>query len=230
MDLRAVAMDNVRRYKTAQAMVADGLREAILRGVVKGGEALRQEDIAEQFGVSRGPVREALRQLEGEGLVDLHAHRGAVVAKLHPEEVIELSEIRVALETLALRLAIPEMDDEDLRRAEEILDQADQEPDLASRWGEFNQGFHLALYEPADRPYLVTMIRGIFAKFDRYMRTLDILALDYTGRGQQEHRELLEFCKNGDVRGAEELLERHVRYVDEVIASALAQSQGDRQP
>jgi DNA-binding GntR family transcriptional regulator len=227
MDFSDVAKNSARRYKTAQAMVADGLREAILRGAVEGGRALRQEDIAEQFGVSRGPVREALRQLQGEGLVELHDHRGAVVSALSDKEVKELSEIRIALETLAIRVAIPRMAQDDLRRAEEILNRADDEPDLAARWGEFNWEFHSALYVPADRPRLMGMIEPIHSNFERYLRVY-VLALDYEERGQKEHRQILELCKRGDVDGAADLLGRHVGYVGEMIAEALRESQGAR--
>lgn len=223
MDLEQVAANNARRYKTAQGMVAEGLREAILRGVVRGGQPIRQEEVAEQFGVSRGPVREALRQLQGEGLVELRPHRGAVVSDLSEEEVTELSDIRVALETLAIRLAIPQMSEEDLRRAEEILDRADDAPDLAERWGEFNWEFHSALYAPARRPRLMEMLRSIHSNFERYLRVY-VLALDYEERGQREHRQILRLCRQGDAEGAAKLLASHVGYVGEMIGEALRES------
>ena len=225
MNLKNVAANNTRRYKTAQAMVAEGLREAILRGVVAGGEPIRQEDVAEQFGVSRGPVREALRQLQGEGLVELRDHRGAVVSELSAEEVTELSDIRIALETLAIRLAVPLMTEEDLRRAEEILDRADDAPDLADRWGEFNWEFHSALYAPARRPRQMDMMEAIHSNFERYLRVY-VLALDYEERGQREHWQILRLCRQGDAEGAAELLGSHVGYVGEMIGGALRESRG----
>ena len=227
MNLKNVAANNTRRYKTAQAMVAEGLREAILRGVVAGGEPIRQEDVAEQFGVSRGPVREALRQLQGEGLVELRDHRGAVVSELSAEEVTELSDIRIALETLAIRLAVPLMTEEDLRRAEEILDRADDAPDLADRWGEFNWEFHSALYAPARRPRLMDMMEAMHSNFERYLRVY-VLAFDYEERGQREHRQILRLCRRGDAEGAAKLLGAHVGYVGEMIAGALGRGADPR--
>src|SRR5689334_5025020 len=83
--------------------VASALRDAILRGALPGGAHLRQEELATRMGVSRLPVREALRQLHGEGLVTLAPNRGAEVVALAPDEVHEIYDIRIALETMALR-------------------------------------------------------------------------------------------------------------------------------
>jgi DNA-binding GntR family transcriptional regulator len=209
-------------------MVAAGLREAIMSGVLRGGDPIRQDKVAAQFGVSSIPVREALRKLEGEGLVTFYPHRGAVVSELSREEVRELSEIRVALETLALRLAIPNTTDEDLRRAEEILDWADKQPDLAEKWGEFNWRFHSALYTPADRPRLTEMIEGIHTRFERYLRVY-VLALEYEERGQREHRQILDLCKKRDADGAADLLGRHIGYVGEMIVEALKYSPPEKE-
>ncbi|MDR7541769.1 MAG: GntR family transcriptional regulator, partial [Armatimonadota bacterium] len=93
-------------------MVADVLREAILRGILLAGQQLRQDEIARELGVSHIPVREALRQLEAEGLVRLRPYRGFEVSELSPEEVEELYEIRIPLECQALRLAFPHLTDE----------------------------------------------------------------------------------------------------------------------
>ncbi|NTG32083.1 GntR family transcriptional regulator, partial [Agrobacterium rhizogenes] len=100
--------------KSAPELVRDGLREAILTGAYEEGQQLRQDELAEQFGTSRIPVREALRQLEGEGLVELHANKGAVVKGSSVEDVLEMLDIRIALECRALKLAIPNMAAEDL--------------------------------------------------------------------------------------------------------------------
>ncbi len=127
MDLDELAADAAKQYRTTPTMVADILREAILAGALKGGQPLRQEDLATKFRLSRGPVREALRQLEGEGLITFSPHRGAVVSELSLAEVQEICDIRIALETAALRFAIPHLSEDVLKRAEEILDEADQQ-------------------------------------------------------------------------------------------------------
>jgi DNA-binding GntR family transcriptional regulator len=134
-------------------MVADGLREGILSGVLGGGRPLRQIEIAEEFGVSSVPVREALRQLEGEGLVVFYPRRGAVVSELSRDEVLEICEMREALELLALRKAFPNTTDGDLRRAGEVLDRADAQTDeelLAEAEKTFDLLYE-AYFEPARR-------------------------------------------------------------------------------
>lgn len=218
MDLSEIAANTASRYRTTQSMVTAGLRDAIVSGVVKEGQALRQVDIAEQFGVSKSPVREALRQLEGEGLVTFHAHRGAVVAELSCEEMLEGSEIRIALETLALKKAVPNQTEDDLRRAEDILDLIDREADVTLRWGELNRRFHAVLYTPADRPNLLELIRVQQARFDRYVRVFLTVA-DYAVRGQEEHRQLLAACKRGDADLAVRL---HSEHIDNISKTLLA--------
>src|SRR5919204_6551984 len=130
MSISELDTEAVRRRRTTPGMVADVLRDAIMRGVLKGGQPLRQDELAAQFGLSRIPVREALRQLEGEGLVTVNPHRGAVVSTLSSDELQEVCEIRSALETMALRLAIPHLDEEALARAEAILVETDRETDV----------------------------------------------------------------------------------------------------
>src|SRR4051812_19263611 len=97
--------------------VTQTLRQAILRGSLASGQILRQESIATQLGVSRLPVREAIRQLNSEGLVQVTAHRGAVVVALSADDIREIYDIRVGLETTALRLALPHLSPAILRRA-----------------------------------------------------------------------------------------------------------------
>src|SRR6187402_1183909 len=121
--------------------VREALRRAISAGELAPGIQLRQDELAEKFGTSRIPVREALRQLEAEGFVTFLPNRGAVVSDLSVDEVVELLEIRIALECHALRLAIPVLGEIDLDEARKILQAYDSEPDPA-KWGAFNWKFH----------------------------------------------------------------------------------------
>jgi DNA-binding GntR family transcriptional regulator len=114
-------------------MIAGKLREGILSGVLKGGQPLRQTEIAGRFRVSRIFVREALRQLEDEGLISFYPHPGMVVSELSYEEAREISEIRVALETMTICKVIPLLSEAEPERAEEVLDTIDREDDLLSR-------------------------------------------------------------------------------------------------
>lgn len=190
-------------------MVAGGLRDAILSGVLVGGQPLRQEEIAEAFGVSRSPVREALRQLEGEGMVSFTPHRGAVVSELSYQEISEITEIRVCLETMAMRESLPLLDGEDLERAEEVLHTIDHEKDLVLHWSELNWRFHATLFAPADRPRLLALIKAEHNAFERYIRIH--LALSDYEKPQREHYELLEICRRKDADAAAILLAQHIR-------------------
>ncbi|MDX5893014.1 GntR family transcriptional regulator [Rubrobacter radiotolerans] len=200
-------------------MVVGGLRDAILSGVLVGGQPLRQDEIAEQFGVSRMPVREALRQLEGEGMVSFYPHRGAVVSELSQEEVLEIIEIRVALETMALRKAFPLLGEEELRLAEDVLRSIDEEENLVSRWGELNWRFHATLFSPADRPRLLSIVKAQHTAFERYIRVHLVLS-DYENP-QREHYELLDTCRRKDLDGALQLLSTHIQNTGKTLLSHL---------
>ncbi|KJC47019.1 transcriptional regulator [Bradyrhizobium sp. LTSP849] len=198
--------------------VREALRRAISAGEIAPGFQLRQDELAERFGTSRIPVREALRQLEAEGFVTFLPNRGAVVSDLSIDEVIELLEIRIALECHALRLAIPAMGDIDLDDARDILRSYDEEPD-AERWGAFNWRFHKALYAPCNRPRLLAMIEANYGHVGRFTRALVSRA---TGkdRPQQEHYQLLEFCRGGEVEKAVRLLREHIVQTQKTLRSA----------
>src|SRR3954471_4720361 len=108
----------VRRYSTTPDLIADTLRDEILRGEISPGAALRQEELAERFGVSRLPVRDALMRLEAQGLVHVYPNRGAFVISLSADEVREIYEMRILLEGDILERAVPRMTEEDWRRIE----------------------------------------------------------------------------------------------------------------
>src|SRR6478752_7016094 len=106
----------IRRYATTPDLIAETLRDEILRGAIPPGAALRQEELAERFGVSRLPVRDALMRLETQGLVHVYPNRGAFVISLSAEEVREIYEMRLLLEGDILERAVPRMTEEDWRQ------------------------------------------------------------------------------------------------------------------
>lgn len=220
MGIRELDTSTVRNRRTTPGMVADVLRDAIMHGVLKGGQPLRQDELAAQFGLSRIPVREALRQLEGEGLVTVNPHRGAVVSQLALGELQEICEIRIALETMAIRLAIPRLDDETLGRAEAILVATDHEADVLEHWSKNNWSFHSTLYLPARRPRLLAMIKNLHDNVDRYLR-LHVSMLNYKVKGQEEHWQLLEACRRRDTAAAVLYLEQHIGAVATLLAHYL---------
>lgn len=209
-------------------MVADVLREAILRGILVAGQQLRQDEIARELGVSHIPVREALRQLEAEGLVRLRPYRGFEVSELSPEEVEELYEIRVPLECQALRLALPHLTGDDLRRAEEILDAIDAEDD-PSAWSELNTEFHAVLYAPSRRQRLLNLIRTLRTNVDRYLR-LYISVMHRKQFSQKEHRRILEAVRRRDEAEAVRALEEHLGIACRMLVDYLRRERHAKEP
>jgi DNA-binding GntR family transcriptional regulator len=206
--------------------VREALRRAIIAGEFAPGFQLRQEELAERFGTSRIPVREALRQLESEGFVTILPNRGAVVSGLSVDDVVELLEIRIALECHALRLAIPAMGEVDLDEANKILRSYDAEPD-PEKWGAFNWTFHETLYAPCNRPRLLAMIEANYGHVSRFTRAFVSRA---TGkeRPQREHYELLELCRSGEVEKAVRLLREHIVQTQKTLKSVQRHSPAAR--
>ncbi|OBZ95662.1 transcriptional regulator [Pararhizobium polonicum] len=194
--------------KSAPDLVRDGLREAILSGVYSEGQQLRQDELAEHFGTSRIPVREALRQLESEGLVELQANKGAIVKGVSADDVLEMLDIRIALECRALKLAVPNMAFEDFEIAEQILVEYENASEPAA-WGEMNWRFHWALYCPCNRPKLLAMIEANYGHVNRFTRRQVSMATGKT-KPQQEHFEMLKLCREGDIDAVVTALEKHI--------------------
>ena len=222
IDLGALAEDAMGRHRSTPDLVANVLRQAILHGLLKSGQALPQDEVATQFGLSRIPVREALRQLEGEGLITFYPNRGAVVSRLSAAELREICDMRIALETLALRLAIPHLTEDVLRQAETILDETDEESDPTAHWTENNWKFHSTLYAPAQRPVLLKTLKTLHNNVARYLR-LHLTLMHYKAKGQEEHRQILDACRRGDSEAAQRLLEQHIGDVAKLLEHFLAQ-------
>jgi len=199
----------MQRPQTVADHVADVLREAIAKGSLKAGTPLRQDELATQFGFSRMPIRDALRHLEAEGIVSIHPTRGAFVARMDAAEISEIYAVRELLEVEALRLALPNLTDQDLAEATAVLDQIDTEADVA-RWGMLNRAFHLALYGACGNARLLGLIEAQHNAADRYVRIL-LSNLDYRTRSQAEHRKLLAACRRRDGDQALTWLGRHLR-------------------
>lgn len=228
MSIEELAREATRQYRTTQEMVTGALRKGILSGALEGGQALRQRDLAKEFGVSRIPVREALRQLEGEGLVIFSPYRGATVSDLSYEEVGEICKIKRALETLALREAVPNYGEEDLHLAGEILDQADSE-ERGAEYAELSRRFHAALYAPAGLPRLLTVLQPLDVTFDRYVR-LYLEVMHTKERAQEEHRRILNFCEERDVEGAVRALDDHITGTVDRIQAYLEKERAQSPP
>lgn len=207
--IQALAEQVDQRRLATPDMIAEVLREAILSGVLRGGEFIRQDLIAAELKVSKTPVREALLRLEAEGLIQFLRNRGAVVSELSLLEITETFDIRIALETLALGLAIPNMSQVDFDRANRAIEDADHRQD-DSQLGQLNWQFHNALYAPCKRPLLLGMIENLHRVSGRYVRLQRSLTRSEQ-LSQSEHRDLLAACRSGDVVTAQGVLQDHMK-------------------
>ncbi|PWR21764.1 GntR family transcriptional regulator [Zavarzinia compransoris] len=208
MDLAALIARDRPRFRTATAFVEAVLREAILSGRLPGGAALRQEELAAAFEVSRMPVREALRQLEAQALVDFAPHKGAVVTDISAADAADNYAIRAALEPAALRLSIPHLTADDLARAEALLAEMDGEDDIA-RLGDLNRRFHLTLSARAGRHRLLALVEQHLAAADRYLR-FHFTALGRDHMARDEHAALLAAARDRDPDTAARIAATHV--------------------
>jgi DNA-binding GntR family transcriptional regulator len=201
-------MDQSSESVTSQS-IADALRVGILRGKLQGGQPLKQDEIAAQFGVSKIPVREALVQLKAEGLVNFYPNRGAFVSELSATEADEIYIMRIALEKEILAHAIPHLTVAHFKRAGEILAAIDSEENIA-KWGELNWDFHATLYSSAELPRIMEIIQTLHTNIARYL-VLYLAGMEYQKKSQREHRALLQACRAGDVEKAKDILEEHLR-------------------
>jgi len=188
---------------------AQVLREAILRGDLKPGQKLKQQELAEWLGMSATPVREVLRVLEAEGLLVHDPYKGVFVAEVSVEDSAEITPIRVALESLAVRMATPRLDENDISALEHLVEemqQAWQEMDLA-RVRRANYFFHATLYRAAGSRILFTMIERLWPRF-----ATDVLWMipHRTERSIEQHRAILQAIRERDAEKAARLLEEHI--------------------
>jgi len=199
--------------------IANALRNAILQGRYTANQPLRQDRIAEELGVSKIPLREALVQLKAEGLVTFLPKRGAVVSELSAAEVVEIFTMRRALECVAIEKAIPRLSKADLIRAQSVLEIIDSEPDK-SQWGDLNWEFHATLYQAAQMPLLLETIQNLHNNVFRYLIIyLDRLAA--SAQSQEEHWALLQACRDKKSEAATAILRSHLQAAADRLAAYL---------
>nr|WP_301308956.1 GntR family transcriptional regulator [Pseudomonas migulae] len=203
----------------ARSVIEETLRAAILDGRIPCGTALRQQDLADLFGVSRMPVREALRQLEAQALLNVIAHKGAVVAPLVQGDAVETYALRILLESEALRLSIPLLTHEDFERAARYIDELETEHDY-TEIGRLNRLFHMAMYCKAPNRRLLRLVEDGLNEEERFLR-FNLEAMGLGKLSQEDHRALLRAVEERDVERAIKLLEHHLNRGVEVITNYL---------
>ena len=209
----AMAIEAVLLKKSGAASqrIANELSQRILDGDLAPGARIRQEQIAEEFGVSRLPIREALRILESHGLVTLVASSGAWVSSMNLTECQETYLIRERIEPLALGQAIDSVSAETMDRLSELAEQMEN-CTVVEDFVELDREFHLLSFQDAGMPTLLEMVERLWNTTQHYRRAyVQLIGPEGLGDTNLEHRLLVAAIRRRDIRSAEELLAMHVR-------------------
>lgn len=210
MDYKAIAATVAPRTGSGtQDWVYRVLREGIISGALKGGVQLKQDEISDALNVSHIPVREALRQLEAQRLVTILPNRGASVTELSRDMLIDMMQVRAAISTAMLKLAIPRMTEEDFAALDANL--AEQRAcKSASAYEKLNNRFHELTNARATNPVAELMTENIHANTDRYLRSSFYDNPDSRAASIGEHEAIVAACKARDVEKAAQLLNDHI--------------------
>lgn len=207
-------------YKPLREIVFDSMREAIISGVLKPGERLMEIQLAEEMGVSRTPVREAIRKLELEGFVVMIPRKGAYVAGVSLKDVADVFEIRAALEGLAAGLAAERITDEEVEQMERVLLFDERQETSLEQVVESDTDFHALVYKASRNDRLVQILGNLREHFQRFRST----SLAVPGRLKlaiEEHRAIVEALGQHDVAGATELATQHIVTAENVLFEVL---------
>lgn len=213
----------LRNRRTTSDHIADALRTAINSGQLEDGAVLNQVELAEHFGVSRVPVREAMRRLEAEGLIDASAHRRAVVRGLSLERIAEAYELRALIEGHLAAAAVPNLDRARLDRLtalnRELRDTTDH-----VRYLELNAQFHTTLYEAARRPLALEFVDSLRQRAERYVQMWSRgRGLDRARQVTREHAAIVRLARQGDADGVRAAVQEHIEHT---LTAVLALHEG----
>ncbi|MCR8933772.1 MULTISPECIES: GntR family transcriptional regulator [unclassified Pseudomonas] len=218
--LHSIKVDGPIPAHLARSVIEETLRSAILDGRLPCGTALRQQDLADLFGVSRMPVREALRQLEAQDLLSVTTHKGAVVAPLIQGDATETYELRILLESEAMRQSIPLLTEADHAQAAAYIEALEAQHDY-TEIGRLNRLFHMALYSKAPNKRLLRLVEDGLNEEERFLR-FNLESMGLGKLSQDDHRAMLQAVRDRDIKLSIELLEQHLNRGVDVITRYLA--------
>ena len=217
---------NMNAYLPLRDVVFNTLREAILKGDLKPGERLMELQLASKLGVSRTPIREAIRKLELEGLAVTTPRKGAEVAKMTLKDMEDVLEIRDALDELAVRIACQKISDEQLKQLEDMKELFEKSTQTGNvkKIAEADVTFHDVIYEATGNPKLVTLLNNLREQVYRYR-------VEYIKDPKNyptliaEHEAILESLKNRDVKNAVEAMHVHVANQAEAVKTVIQEQE-----
>lgn len=202
----------------AVSSTAEAIRDQILSGVLPAGSQLKQNRLAQEFGVSHIPVREAFKVLEAEGFVIWHPRRGAFVADLTIDNAGEIWELRAQLEPIAVRHSVPRISASGLAQARRLMERAASTSGHID-WMRLNWDFHRTLYAASGRPLLIDMINSLWHNVDRYCTVL--ARANESQHLSCDHAKLLEAYEQRDVKAAVASVLRHMEKVGDRVNALL---------
>lgn len=224
-----LSSDGGRPRRTAHEYVKETLRQAILRGSLRGGTRLVQADIASELDVSTTPVREALRDLATDGLIEFDAHRGAIVHQVSYEEIQEIHDICKLLEPEAMRRVTTVLSDERIDEAERLVERMEEEHDPGV-WADLNRRFHGLLVEQLQEKHFRAILRTMRDNSAIYVALAAAERDEQVTEANEGHREILDALRRRDEEHVARLSREHLELTIRTLEQSREALEGRAQP
>jgi len=212
------------KSKTKNLLVYQKLRQGIIKGTLKPGQKLVMAALAKKYKTSETPIREAIRRLESDGYVIFTPHSGAIVTEINRQELSEIYVIRISLEALATRLAVPFISQDDVNWLKKKNDEmkAVVEKDRYEQLARLNKAFHLRIYKAAPLPRLYKMISDLWDAFERWPSVFTYIP-ERAASAIKEHEQIIEALENADVDRADDLMKEQKKKSLEALQHYMVQ-------
>ncbi|WP_024832717.1 GntR family transcriptional regulator [Ruminiclostridium josui] len=219
---------NLNDYKPLREVIFNSLREAIIIGELRPGERLMEVQLAEKMGVSRTPVREAIRKLELEGLVDMIPRKGAHVAELSIKDIMDVLEVRASLDGLATSLAAERITDDELRELKHINGQFASYIEKENLNGSIKKDveFHDIIYKASRNDKLISIINNLREQVQRF-RVIYLKEYNNSKNLIKEHNDIYEAVSSRSVENARNIAKTHIINQESTILSSLKMTKGN---
>ncbi len=213
---------NLERHQTLRERIVDFLKESIIKGQLKPGERIAEPELAERFGISRTPIREALRQLESEGFLTVVPRKGATVSPITDRDVREFYEIKSLLEGYAARIACDRMTEKEIKRMENLNSQMKRfaEKDDVKNFFRLDNQFHDVFLKACGNEKLYNLVHSLVEQFERFR----ITALALPGRMRssvKQHDEIIDAFKECNASKVERLVKANAEKGGEILVEKI---------